>query len=76
MIEAHPPDEAHTTADYPTGILTLAGLLIGALIGAALGEMPVGMAAGLAVGVGIDSLLNHWVNGVSAERDARKLSKQ
>ena len=49
-------------AIYPTGITTLAGLLVGALIGAALDGMPVGMAAGVALGVLIDSLLNNRLN--------------
>jgi hypothetical protein len=47
---------------WPTGIMTLAGLLMGAFLGWALYEIPVGMAAGLAVGVGIDSLLNNRLN--------------
>jgi hypothetical protein len=34
------------------------------------------MVAGLAGGVGIDSLLNHWLNGVSAQRDARHIGDQ
>jgi hypothetical protein len=54
--------ERQENAVYPTGITTLAGLLVGALIGAALDGMPVGMAAGVALGVLIDSLLNDRLN--------------
>ena len=64
-----------SAARYPTGITTLAGLLIGAFLGWLLYEIPFGMAAGLAVGVGIDSLLNYWLNGVSAHRDTRQIEK-
>jgi hypothetical protein len=59
---AGPSDLTNQGARYPTGITTLAGLLIGALIGAALDGMPVGMAAGVALGVLIDSLLNDRLN--------------
>lgn len=54
---------------YPTGWVTLAGIVIGALAGGAWYELPVGMAAGLALGVGIDSLLNHWFNEIPAARE-------
>jgi len=59
---AHSPAPDTTDARWPTGVLTLAGLLIGALGGLALYELPVGMAVGLAVGVGLDSLLNRRLN--------------
>ena len=62
MTGKHSTGEIEVTARYPTGIVTLAGLLIGALLGAALYEIPFGIAAGLAVGVLIDSLLNDQVN--------------
>ncbi len=51
---------------YTPGWFVLGGLLIGALAGTLaepLGAVPVGMAVGLAAGVGIDSLLNHRING-------------
>jgi len=55
---------------WPTGWVMLAGLLVGALAGWLAEMPPVGMVTGLAVGVGIDSLLNHWLNEVPAERQA------
>jgi F0F1-type ATP synthase assembly protein I len=47
---------------WPTGWVTLAGILVGAGIGALVGAVPLAMAAGLALGVGVDSLLNHLWN--------------
>ncbi|NLF74476.1 MAG: hypothetical protein GX573_02165 [Chloroflexi bacterium] len=55
-------------ARWPTGVTTLIGLLAGALAGLIGGFVPVGTVAGLAVGVGIDSLMNHWLNGKSGVR--------
>jgi hypothetical protein len=62
MAGEHSTGGAVLKTYWPTGITTLAGLLIGAFLGWALYEIPFGMAAGLAVGVGIDSLLNNRLN--------------
>lgn len=48
---------------YPTGILTLAGVIGGALTGWLAGEVPILLVVGLALGVGADSLLNIRLNG-------------
>ncbi len=48
---------------WPTGWLSLIGLLVGAPIGLLIGLVPVGLALGLAVGAGINSLLNEYYNG-------------
>jgi hypothetical protein len=54
---------------WPTGWLTLAGILAGAGIGALVESVPLAMAAGLALGVGIDSLLNHQWNADQRDPD-------
>lgn len=63
----HTPDMPNTIAAlrWPTGIITLIGLLVGALGGIAANLIPVGMVTGLAVGAGIDSILNHLLNVIS-----------
>lgn len=75
MTGKYSTDKGEVIARYPTGIVTLAGLLIGALLGWALAEIPFGIAAGLLVGVTIDSVLNNRLNGVKSKRDARKIEE-
>ena len=61
MAGTRPP--APNSRLYPTGILTLAGVIGGALAGWLAGEVPVLLVVGLALGVGADSLLNIRLNG-------------